>query len=332
MFLTYWWRNANADSEDDTIIKMSRINSSAASGGGGVYNGDGNTSLGGTYNLSVNGGPYLAYDNGVNNEVVVAYLDEPPKNTWVRVDIYKKLSTAGVADGAVWVKIYNSDSAADNAAMTRSTGMTFTLDTVLLGTMDGSDGNHSYEIYVDDVYIDSTQARIEICAEATWAARTHCEIQPPSAWSSSSATVTVNRGSFAADATAYLYVVDADGTANSTGYEITFGDEVEADTTAPETTITGGNVTITSDSRTVEGSASDAVGVSSCKFRVGSAPSASAGTACTGTTSWSCSTSGYSEGANTLHVGCADAAGNWGSASITVTLNTPRTNAPFVIQ
>lgn len=94
-----------------------------------------------------------------------------------------------------------------------------------------------------------------------------------------------------------------------------------SDTTAPVTTISGGNRDITSVPATVTGTASDAVGVSGCKYRIGAAPDGSNGTACTDTTSWSCSTTGYSQGANTLYVGCYDAAGNYGNSSITVTLD-----------
>src|SRR5574343_283981 len=95
-----------------------------------------------------------------------------------------------------------------------------------------------------------------------------------------------------------------------------------SDTTAPTVSITTSSPqTITSDSLTVIGTASDAVGVTSCKYRIGSEPGASAGTACTGTTSWTCATSGYTRGTNTLYVGCGDAAGNWGSDSITVSYN-----------
>lgn len=91
------------------------------------------------------------------------------------------------------------------------------------------------------------------------------------------------------------------------------------DTTPPSVTIaTTDPSTISADSLTATGTASDGTGVSGCKWRVGSAPDASNGTACTGTTSFSCATSGYSEGANTLYVGCYDAAGNYGSDSITV--------------
>lgn len=91
------------------------------------------------------------------------------------------------------------------------------------------------------------------------------------------------------------------------------------DTTPPTVTIsTTDPSSITEDSLTATGTASDAVGVSSCKWRLSSAPDGSNGTSCTGTTSWSCSASGFSRGANTLYVGCGDAAGNWGSDSMVV--------------
>lgn len=92
---------------------------------------------------------------------------------------------------------------------------------------------------------------------------------------------------------------------------------------SPATTISTSNSTITSDSLTVTGTSTDAVGVSGCKFRIGSAPDASNGTACTGTTSFSCATTGFASGSNTLYVGCYDAAGNYGSDSIIVTFTPP---------
>jgi hypothetical protein len=96
-----------------------------------------------------------------------------------------------------------------------------------------------------------------------------------------------------------------------------------SDATSPTTTISTSNSTIIADSLTVTGTSVDAVGVSGCKFRIGSAPDASNGTACTGTTSFSCATSGYASGANTLYVGCYDAAGNYGSDSIVVIFAPP---------
>ena len=95
------------------------------------------------------------------------------------------------------------------------------------------------------------------------------------------------------------------------------------DTTAPTVIIsTADPSNITSDSLSISGTASDAVGVTGCKYRVGSAPDESNGTVISGTTTWSGTASGFSEGANTLYVGCDDAANNWDSDSIVVNLNT----------
>lgn len=91
-----------------------------------------------------------------------------------------------------------------------------------------ADGS-SAAFYMSDVYIDNTWARVEIGDASTYAACTHKEIQPATAWTdnadptSDSITVTLNQGSFADESTAYVYVVDSTGAVNANGYEITFG-------------------------------------------------------------------------------------------------------------
>ncbi len=87
----------------------------------------------------------------------------------------------------------------------------------------------------DDVYVDITQARVEIGDNATWEQCTYREIQIPSAWSDTSITVTVNQGAFKSGAQAYLYVVDADGNVNTSGFPITFagGPQPLTDLTPP---------------------------------------------------------------------------------------------------
>ena len=82
--------------------------------------------------------------------------------------------------------------------------------------------------YFDDVYMDNTWARVEIGDEPTWDACTHREMQIPSSWVDNSAnpdepdkiTIEVNQGSLPYG-TAYLYVVDEDGSRNENGREIT---------------------------------------------------------------------------------------------------------------
>jgi hypothetical protein len=94
------------------------------------------------------------------------------------------------------------------------------------------------------------------------------------------------------------------------------------DVTAPDSTITQSDPqAITSDALTLTGTCTDAVGVASVKYRLSNSPDASNGTVCTGTTSWTCNTGGYSIGANDVYVGCADAAGNWTSPAPHITAN-----------
>jgi hypothetical protein len=95
-----------------------------------------------------------------------------------------------------------------------------------------------------------------------------------------------------------------------------------ADTTSPTVTIsTADPSNITSDSLSISGTASDANGISQCKYRIGAAPTETQGTVISGTTSWSGTATGFSQGANTLYVGCDDPSDNWGSDSITVNLD-----------
>ncbi|HMN19009.1 MAG TPA: hypothetical protein PKA31_00225 [Candidatus Moranbacteria bacterium] len=75
-----------------------------------------------------------------------------------------------------------------------------------------------------EIYVDNTLARVEICESSTKAASSHCEIQlPQNQWADTALEISVNQGSFSDGSSAYLYVVDANGSANASGYPITFG-------------------------------------------------------------------------------------------------------------
>ena len=91
--------------------------------------------------------------------------------------------------------------------------------------VEGSDGwiptAAGSRYWADDVYVDTTWARVMVGDAPTLEGSTRREIQIPSAWSDSSITATVNRGSFACADAAYLYVVDADGNANANGLPVT---------------------------------------------------------------------------------------------------------------
>jgi hypothetical protein len=91
--------------------------------------------------------------------------------------------------------------------------------------------------WMDDIYVDTSFARVMIGNASTYAASTHFEMQPPVSWSASQVQITVNQGSFAANSTAYLYVVDSTG-AVSSGQKITFGNSGGASVPAPTVTAT----------------------------------------------------------------------------------------------
>lgn len=99
-----------------------------------------------------------------------------------------------------------------------------------------------------------------------------------------------------------------------------YGESGETDTIDPVVAISDSDPKVlTSGYTTTLGfTSSDANGIDECKWRSGSAPDETHGTACTGTTSGTCSVTGLVMGDNTIYVGCADPSNNWGSDSITV--------------
>lgn len=97
----------------------------------------------------------------------------------------------------------------------------------------GADGNDHF--YLDDAYIDNTWARVEIGNASTYNACTRREIQIPLAWANGSITVKVNQGAFSSGTTAYLYVVNSDGSVNTNGYPVMIGSGGSpTDVTPPE--------------------------------------------------------------------------------------------------
>lgn len=181
-----------------------------------------------------------------------------------------------------------------------------------LGLEGGGNAPPSVTWYMDNIYVDRTLARVEICTNSTWAARGACEVQIPSAWSASSITATVNQGSFANGTTAYLYVVDSTGAVNTNGLAVTFG-TTEADTTPP--VISGGSPSGTLAAGTTQVTVSFATNeAATCRWSgVQNTPYASMTNTfpTTGGTTHSGVSAGLSDGnAYALYVKCIDVAGN----------------------
>lgn len=144
---------------------------------------------------------------------------------WAHFQLYIRESTPGVDDGVVWFAVNNAVQLDNRPIRTRNVASD-TWDMVLLGNYTGHEADSScaasgdQNTYWDNVYVDTSRARVEIGNGPTYATSTHREVQIPSAWAAGSITVTVNAGSFGPLDTLFLYVVDASGAVNTTGFSV----------------------------------------------------------------------------------------------------------------
>lgn len=151
---------------------------------------------------------------------------------WIRMDTYA-VAGSGTGGKAFW-DVYVAGAPVhvvvnNNAIATTATASSW--DTIDIGAY--NDEGDPMSVYMTDIYVDTTPQRIEVCDASTWAGRSHCEIQVPTAWANGSLSVKVNQGTFANSNQAYVYVVDATNTANSQGYPITFGSASTSSLAAP---------------------------------------------------------------------------------------------------
>jgi hypothetical protein len=133
---------------------------------------------------------------------------------WMHFQLVYNESSPGQANGTVRHYINSQVAGLDSGAvLTQNSAAHF--DQIRIGHYwdQPSDqvcpANGGAIIYVDDVYIDTSWARVELGDAPTYAASAHREIQVASTWASGSVSVNFNPGTFAAGSTAYLFVTDA---------------------------------------------------------------------------------------------------------------------------
>jgi len=212
-----WTEDVINDSGAEPVMKLTRLNTQ-----GDFYSPQ--PSIYTTLRTGTgNGWTYGDARNGTGDLYNEPFLLYVTLNTWHRIEVYWKLSTAGVANGKVEFYIDNvekEDGLWDNV-ITRATGYANQKsDNFLLPMMQSLGSTNIYSFYADDVYVDRTRARVEVCNTATWSARTRCEIQIPSAWSDTAITFTGNQGTSSNFSNSYLYVIDKNGNVNSNGYRL----------------------------------------------------------------------------------------------------------------
>lgn len=151
----------------------------------------------------------------------------PVGGEWERVEFYLKQESVPDAsdDGEYWVSQTASGSVHEYSSGYPIDETCATITSRLRWMTFGYENNTSLSnsVLLDDIYIDNTRARVEICDSATWSARTHCEVQPPALWNNGEIQVALNQGSFSTLNDTYIYVVDLDGNANANGWRLLTG-------------------------------------------------------------------------------------------------------------
>ncbi|MCD4791910.1 MAG: T9SS type A sorting domain-containing protein [Bacteroidales bacterium] len=152
------------------------------------------------------------------------------EDRWVRMEYFIDMGTRGNTDGKFLYWFHDPESVTptihaveelqfENIIMLKAEEST-TYRYPIFGGFSG-DGMDNLITYWDDMLVQvGTRSRVEIGDNPDWNYCTHREIQIPTAWSNNSITITANQGSFQDDDTAYLFVVDENGTV-SNGYPIT---------------------------------------------------------------------------------------------------------------
>lgn len=259
VYTSYWFTTANADITvgqtpgDGGINKLCRIGSTTSATRNPQYTGPGVTVLstmgaGGLVAADLNGdnifetpcygpgilsssAPFLGYHYNTSADATNAgYLSNVPWNTWCRIETYSKLSSpAGTANGEVYAAVtVPTGPNTSSRSVVRQTGIVnldaaysgVQLCSVLLGLM-VTNTCSPWQVYIDDIYINNTQARVELGDSATYSSCTHLEVQPVLSWSTGGNSIqfTLNKGTFSAG-TAWIFIINSDGVA-STGYPVT---------------------------------------------------------------------------------------------------------------
>lgn len=159
-------------------------------------------------------------------------------NAWQRWDTYIQREEPYNTDNGLF-KAWLGGRLVASEDTTDYNNIPFNWEDIRIGHMFRPHAPYSYfQSYFDDVYIDSTQARVELCNVASWSQKeltgAVCALQiPRNEWGASRLQAQVNAGSFSSGAQVWLYVIDRDGAVNSSGFPVTLGSSQQNDSLAP---------------------------------------------------------------------------------------------------
>ncbi len=170
-----------------------------------------------------------------------AWDGEDDLGSWHRVSVYFRASSSPTADDG---KIHCSTDGREEHDLDLATWLAAwdplpehvnqdpragadPLNNIFLLGLDPSVSIGAYTVEVDDLYVDRTPARVELCDVATWAERggATCELQVPhTTWQDDHIELRANQGALPSGQQAYLYVVSPAGLVNEQGFPVAVGE------------------------------------------------------------------------------------------------------------
>lgn len=223
LYVSYRFR-FDVTGDDYGVLKLARLASSPNYGGVDHYNGVGTLMF--QYQPHAGWG-YANLVTGVGEHPSIT-IGGVPRGEWHRVEMYYRLSSpAGAANGAAYIAIDGEHERRFDIddAVTLDGDYPTQLHSLLLPLMLANPRDDGvFDLYVDDVYLDDSRARVEVADAPRWLDTRRREIQPATAWAPGRIDVTVHQGAFEACEPVYLYVLDASGAPLSeTGFPLALG-------------------------------------------------------------------------------------------------------------
>ena len=217
LYVSGWWYNevGGAPSRNTKLINLS-----GGQGYSNVAQPQNRTDL---YPSNPNGHLYATTRDG---EEIGDYSlrGDLHSNEWMRMERYVDVGTINGGDGISWIKRNLQDWAEIRGTMYSDENKYTLLLITHYFAQDVGTPKPWMKSFWDELYVDTTPARVEIGDAPTWNACTHREIQVPFAWDNTGISFVVNRGTFPPNSSAYLYIVDGNGSDSVVGYPINIGE------------------------------------------------------------------------------------------------------------
>ncbi len=176
------------------------------------------------YPSTSSGHQYIADCNGSIMHDTWGVGGDPRSGAWHRMETYMDHGLAGqsngewsiLLDGGVWSQVQGQ-------FMTENCPYTNFYISAYFADDGVGEPRPEMEMYWDELYVDTTQARIEIGDNINFNLCTHREIQIPTQWSSNNVSFTVNQGTFEVGDLVYVFVIDENGVPSQEGAPIIIG-------------------------------------------------------------------------------------------------------------